>query len=300
MSAMPTVRCHSIADWNRAAAATFGNIAIRSDAACFAAAMSVRERCGIRLVDVRSAPARVDGAGGMPSNAGWYLLLGLCGPSIVSQRGRDAVLAAGETSVLRADEPWQVRFDQPNRTLVAALPPPADASTERALQARCARRHRSDGAHPLALLLLRSFGMDAAAAAQLDGARLTRSLLDLLLLASPADEESATGLASLRWPRIEACVQSRLSEPDLGARQIADELGVSLRAVQYAFARRGTTVGGHVLEQRLRAAADRLRVEPHASVAQIAFDSGFGDLSHFCRSFRRRFGCSASRWRAAA
>jgi AraC-like DNA-binding protein len=32
-------------------------------------------------------------------------------------------------------------------------------------------------------------------------------------------------------------------------------------------------------------------------IIEIAFATGFNDLSHFCHLFQRRFGSSAGRWR---
>jgi AraC-like DNA-binding protein len=72
--------------------------------------------------------------------------------------------------------------------------------------------------------------------------------------------------------------------------------------VQALFASQGTTLGAHLLEQRLQLAAHRLRDADGSRerISDIALESGFGDLSHFCRAFRRRFGCSAGAWRAGA
>jgi AraC-like DNA-binding protein len=38
----------------------------------------------------------------------------------------------------------------------------------------------------------------------------------------------------------------------------------------------------------------------HEKVSTIAFDCGFGDLSHFHRAFRQRYGATAADVRAAA
>src|SRR5438552_3959568 len=48
----------------------------------------------------------------------------------------------------------------------------------------------------------------------------------------------------------------------------------------------------HLANVRLDAAADRL-VDNSARIADIAFDVGFRDISHFCRAFRKRFDVTA-------
>ena len=62
--------------------------------------------------------------------------------------------------------------------------------------------------------------------------------------------------------------------------------------MQRLFAWSGATFTAFVLEQRL-SLAYRLLGDPgcfHRKVSDIAYSSGFGDLSYFNREFRRRFG----------
>ena len=72
--------------------------------------------------------------------------------------------------------------------------------------------------------------------------------------------------------------------------------------VQRLFESDGTTFTDYVLSQRL-AFAHRLLSDPlHAGVkiSAVAADAGFGDLSYFNRTFRRRYGVAPSELRAAA
>lgn len=61
----------------------------------------------------------------------------------------------------------------------------------------------------------------------------------------------------------------------------------------------GTTPHQFVLAQRLRRAAAHLR-ENDASVSEVAFDAGFGDLSEFNRRFRRLLGTTPVAFRAGS
>jgi AraC family transcriptional regulator len=58
----------------------------------------------------------------------------------------------------------------------------------------------------------------------------------------------------------------------------------------------GQSPAQYVINVRLRAAADEL-LSTQAAVADIAFNTGFNDLSHFYSSFRAAFGRSPVRWR---
>jgi len=61
----------------------------------------------------------------------------------------------------------------------------------------------------------------------------------------------------------------------------------------------GVTPHQYLVRSRLRRAA-RLLAADGASITQIAYDVGFGDLSNFVRSFHRAAGVSPRRFRDAA
>jgi AraC-like DNA-binding protein len=67
-------------------------------------------------------------------------------------------------------------------------------------------------------------------------------------------------------------------------------------AVQRLFESEGTTLSAFVLERRLQRAYRILSDNRFAdrSISSIAFESGFGELSYFNRSFRKQFGASPS------
>jgi len=76
---------------------------------------------------------------------------------------------------------------------------------------------------------------------------------------------------------------------------------VKPRYVQRLFESEGTTFTDYVLTQRL-AFARRLLSDPFRAgvkISAIALDAGFGDLSYFNRTFRRRYGMTPSELRAA-
>jgi AraC-like DNA-binding protein len=96
-------------------------------------------------------------------------------------------------------------------------------------------------------------------------------------------------------------VDAHFLEPTLSPRRVADELGVSTRCVQIMFAEMGTTPSAYIQARRLDHAAGQLALARRdAAVTSIAYDSGFNDLSTFCRVFRRRFGVAPRDYRAGA
>lgn len=61
----------------------------------------------------------------------------------------------------------------------------------------------------------------------------------------------------------------------------------------------GQSPNQYVINTRMRAASDRL-LATKTPIAQIAFDVGFNDISHFYSCFRETFSCTPRQWRMRA
>jgi AraC-like DNA-binding protein len=83
---------------------------------------------------------------------------------------------------------------------------------------------------------------------------------------------------------------------------LARRHGVSPRYVQMLFETESTTFSEFVRDTRL-ARAHQMLTDPRCAgrtVSAIAYEIGFGDLSHFNHVFRQRYGVAPSEVRAAA
>ncbi|MGE0503723.1 MAG: AraC family transcriptional regulator [Rhizobiaceae bacterium] len=116
-----------------------------------------------------------------------------------------------------------------------------------------------------------------------------------LLLGAAGD---AAGLAHHRGVRqarlqaLKADIAAGLRDAGLSIDRLARRHAISPRYVQALLKSDGTTFRDLLLAERL-ANARRLLLDPSCngmSVSRIAYASGFGDLSHFNQTFRRRFG----------
>ncbi len=111
-----------------------------------------------------------------------------------------------------------------------------------------------------------------------------------------ADRAGRGGLRAARLDAIKSDIMSDISAPDLNVRSIAARHGISPRYIRALFETEDTSFTDFVREQRLMKAYRSLGSVAFAgrSISTIAFDCGFGDLSYFNHSFRRRFGATPS------
>jgi AraC-like DNA-binding protein len=132
-------------------------------------------------------------------------------------------------------------------------------------------------------------------------------LLDLVAATLGPTAEAANivterGVKTARLQAILAEIARRFSDPNFGLDNVAGVLGMSRRYVQKLFEGTGRSFTEHLAGYRLERAFAML-TDPHhlhLAIIDIAFAVGFGDVSHFNRMFRRRFGETPSGVRATA
>lgn len=80
--------------------------------------------------------------------------------------------------------------------------------------------------------------------------------------------------------------------------EVAEALAVSVRTVHRLAARYiGLSPHAMIRRRRLQEAAQRLREEPAAPIADVAADAGYADHAHFAKDFTRTLGMSPSAYR---
>jgi AraC-like DNA-binding protein len=164
------------------------------------------------------------------------------------------------------------------------------------------------GNPPLRGVVAGYFALCAETAASLDAVgqhAMARHMTELvaLLLRAEADEAPALrdGYGGARLQLIKAQALKCLADSDLTILSVARQAGLPPKQVQRLFGTTGFTFSEFVLEQRLLLAQRLLSGTGghREKISTIAHNAGFGDLSYFNRSFRRRFGMTPSEWRDA-
>ncbi len=105
----------------------------------------------------------------------------------------------------------------------------------------------------------------------------------------------AGGLEYAFLNRTRASIESHLSEEDFGISELAGELGMSRSQLYRKFAAlTDKSVNQFIRSLRLSKARELLRTTD-LNVAEVAYDTGFKNPSHFSRAYRLEFGIPPSR-----
>lgn len=122
-------------------------------------------------------------------------------------------------------------------------------------------------------------------------------LADLLALAlgAPADTVGR-GLRAARLQAVKQDIGLHLADHGLSTAAVARRQGISESYIRKLFEAEGVSFSEFVMARRLAQARGMLSCPAlrDQSIAAIAFEVGFGDLSYFNRRFRRAFGLTPS------
>ena len=228
----------------------------------------------------------------------------MSGSSLAGQRGCEVSIGAGDAvaidpaagafSIVRAAPARMIGVRIPRRS----VPPGAAGFGATPL--------RLVPAGTAALQLLTSYLHGALSGSALSSAPLADAvashLADLITLSLDPVYAAATppaGVPSVRAARlaaVKADIERHLTDGSLTAATLAARHRISARYLHKLFEDEEMTYSRFVLDRRLALAYRTLRQPRSATrtISSIAYDTGFGDLSYFNRTFRRRYGITPS------
>ncbi len=277
---------------------------------CIANEIRCSEHAFLGLCVMHGTPVRMERRAELVHDARGYRYLILASGSrlLACQHGRSIELAAGQMTLMSADEPAQLtQLSEGNRWSIR-IPRRMLAGFCRNVDDRIARSLNVSS--ELAKLLSHQIETAQRFGPKLDASAhhtIAQHLLDLVGLCLGAGGDAAhlagrRGLAAARFDAIKAEILRDIGSSDLGLARIAADHGLSTRYVQHLFELFGTSFTGFVLEQRLLF-AHRLLREPNSKwrkISDVAASAGFSDISYFNRAFRARFGATPTDIRASA
>lgn len=228
-----------------------------------------------------------------------FLLLQLEGSCGVEQFGRQSVIAPGDCILVDSSAPSTFYFDSRFSNHLSVHLPRELLLADKAVDIAMSRRLEADD--PMSTMLR---ALVAKLLRTEAGDRRAPHLRQLLLhatrqafAADPSEESpSPDGRAGGRLELALLLVDRHLTKEYLTPQWLAAQIGVSLRTLQEDFNALGETATSFIRDRRLRLARARLietrRGAGRATIADVAYSSGFNDISYFNRCFRKMFDCS--------
>ena len=268
---------------------------------------TVRALPGLQTLLFNGSAMRVDHTRALAAAAGddsVGLIIARDADTLLSHRDRDLSLGYGDACPVLGDERiaiaarghFNMRF--PRAPLLARVKNFADMAATRIPQNREALR------------LLVGYLSALPEKMTLESPKLQSAVIehiyDLVALAiSPdhrADEASLKATAAARLQLALRYINQHFGSPDLSVAAVAGDQNISPRYLQILFETTGSTFSQHVNELRLQRAYALLTDARYQDerISDIALRSGFSDISHFNRSFHRRFGDTPRNIRAGA
>jgi len=224
-----------------------------------------------------------------------FLLVQLAGSARIEQRDESSILVPGTLYLLDSTKPLQIGFDGA-RPHAISLHLPRAASLADALGPL--RVGEVINVTTPAARRLHNYVLGAMS--HRDTTEKTRPdyLLDLTRLAfSTSDSETIAGRTLSQGARFELALrelETFVARPELSLTWLADRIGISARQLERDFQAHETSFVQQLREQRLKLACNLVELAKRSGrevrITDIAFASGFRDLSNFNRAFRTRFG----------
>lgn len=282
-------------DWNSTLRASCGHYYAAPDRAVrgWKGAFALHRRGSIDVAEIRCPPARIERTRKgilRDDQEHFFLLHQLEGETGILHAGREALLKPGEFLLLDSTRAAELSIaGGPAAFLSAHLP--------RALVLERCREMPAAGckitaAHPLHASLSRL--LDGTGAG--DSAGYIFDLVPLAFTAGASPGAGSLGSRTHRFRLVREALELLSADPELTVDSLAARTGLSRRQLQREFQENGTTFTECLTRTRLAAVAAKLRHAARqgarAPIAQIAYGAGFGDISHFNRTFRQQFGCS--------
>jgi AraC-like DNA-binding protein len=264
------------------------------DTGNFSGRLASRTVSGARFVSFKTAAHRVSRTVAQAARGDAHFMVSLqCrGVSHIVQGDREIALLPRGIAILDSSLPFEIDFPQEVERRLVLLPrrlvepwlrrvsngpvllPDCNASIQIA-------RH--------AILHLTDTGLNwnsSDCASVVDAlARLLQGALD------DTGHDTNRVPATLRLDTLKQAIRQRLHQADLTPATAARSLNISARTLHRLFEADGQSFARYVQTERLvRARALIERGATSLTLTQIALECGFGDASHFSRSYRNHFG----------
>lgn len=227
--------------------------------------------------------------------SGYLVSWQLEGEAHIEYGNRRVIQAAGAIAVADARRAMSVSFPGEVRRIVAKLPASLlEAKLPRLLTSHVEVFRPSGPFAPTLLSYFTELSREDAKVDPGDFEALLENVSNLLRITSGQSGQADCGAKELRRRALVQYLTRHACDPLIAIDAVAAHLHLSKRVVQQILQEMETTFTQFVTDERLRASAAKLSASKDVPVSQIAYLSGFNDLSHFNHLFKRRFGVTPS------
>ena len=221
----------------------------------------------------------------------------------LEQGGREVCLNPGDMTIYDATRPHQIDCSQNLTKLIITIP-------------RVMMHARLPGVeHSTALRIPGNKGVGAVTAnfirnvlLQLDNingcalSTLSEQSLDLFTLSLSSVNSQSYALSRSRSAVLQGIkdfVECHLTDPMLNTAMVVVGTGFSARYINDVLNDIDTSLMRYILQRRLeRCGKDLLNLRhTNQNISEIALNWGFNEISHFSRTFKQKYGCTAKEYR---
>lgn len=267
----------------------------------FAAGISARRHDDISCGSFWSKPHELRGGREhmSESGSGGYLVSWqIEGMACVEQDGQQLTQKPGMVTIVDGRRPMHVRFPNDVRRIVAKFPARILEQRFPSLISRHAVSFEPSG--PFASMLLAyltELSSDNSPLSDADMEPVVENIANLLNIVASTNGLASCDSKELRRQALLRLIRQHACDPELSLAFVADKLHVSRRLVQQMLKENNTSFTDFLTQERLQLAAGKLTPEFDFPVSQVAYVSGFSDISHFNHVFKRRYSMSPSDYR---
>lgn len=233
-----------------------------------------------------------------------HISLQSAGRGSIVQSGRVSQVQPGVLTVTETNRPFTLNYIEPNeRHIILQVSRSALGVSDDILNHASGRQLAGlNPARDAYISLVTSF-MSSGTPMSVTGTEemsvLVTSLATAMLRSAWESTPTLPTSTEAMYHAMVTFVRSHLTSPSLSPDTLAQAHFVSRRRLYEIFESKGESPADVIRRERIDRASRVLNDEGHAqmSIADIAFELGFSDVTTFTRAFRRYNGCTPSDWR---
>lgn len=243
---------------------------------------------------------------GQVSEAAYLVKIQVQGEALVQQYGREAHLLPGDFTVCLSAEPYELHFPSDYSQVVLCVPRHLlEECVHQPTQHLGVRMGSQVGANGLFTQFVTSISAHLNTIDSALGIRLEANVIDLLATTLSHTHQARrrewldSGVRLEHIQRIKYFIRRHLEDERLRPDWIAAAHQISTRYLHMLFETENNSISRYIQGMRLEACKKALTDGEYAgySVADIAYQQGFKNASHFNRSFKSKYGCTPARYR---